>query len=306
MRTHRATIVISTRNRPGQLALAVESVLQDLPVDCNVVVVDQSDDDRTKEAVDKQARGSQAVTYHASSRRGLSAARNHGSRAAPGELLIFTDDDCTVDSGWCEAWILVFASNPRVGIGFGRVGYPPFDRRLGHIPSFELHGKTRTSGLELFRQGASAVGMGANMAVRRDLWELVGGFDEGLGAGTTFGGAEEIDLAYRIARTGSRIVRAVEPTVLHHGFRPRAEASKLVRGYAAGTGAMHAKHVRYGDMFAAQLLAIESLLLLSRAMGRLITGRRPLGLRSLNAYLRGAASSLRLPLDSGCRIYRAG
>jgi hypothetical protein len=46
---------------------------------------------------------------------------------------------------------------------------------------------------------------------------------------------------------------------------------------------MHAQHGRYGDVFAAQLLVIASLLLFSRAMARLVTGLRPLGLRTIKA-----------------------
>jgi hypothetical protein len=300
--TYRASVVISTRNRADQLAVAMSSILADLPADCEIVVVDQSDDSRTWDVVQRLSRGSQSVSYCISDRRGLSAARNDGSRVATGELLLFTDDDCEVELGWCEAWVRECRGEPRAGIGFGRVTHPPFDPQTGHIPSFDIQAQLPVGGVEVF--WSSSVGMGANMAVRRDLWELVGGFDEGLGPGSTYGGADELDLAYRIARAGRFILRAVTPTVTHYGFRPQAEASALFNGYSAGTAAMYAKHARCGDLYAAKLLAVGTVLQLWRAATGLLTGRRPLGIRSLRGYLIGAASSLRLPVDKARRLYR--
>jgi hypothetical protein len=134
--------------------------------------------------------------------------------------------------------------------------------------------------------------MAANMAVRKDLLEQIGGFDECLGAGSPYGGAEEMDVAYRIARAGWMIVRAVHPCVIHNGFRPKAEASALFTAYGAGLGAMYAKHVRCGDVNAARLLTFESAIVLRKAFVSFIRRRRPLGLRALQGYLVGAASSL--------------
>jgi GT2 family glycosyltransferase len=298
----RATIVISTRNRPDQIGIAISSVLRDLPADCNVIVVDQSDDGRTRETVQAKAGDSLSVSYAASDRRGLSAARNDGSREAVGDLLLFTDDDCVVEPGWCEAWIREFGMDPRAGVGFGRVTHPPFDSSAGLIPSFDIQDQASSAGLEIFTSGS--VGMGANMAVRRSLWESLGGFDEGLGSGSAYGGADDLDFAYRAARLGWRIIRAVEPTVTHHGFRPQVEASGLYRDYAAGTAAMYAKHIRCGDFYAANLLAGGIALMLWRAIFGLLTGRRPLGLHSLYGQLIGAASSLRRPVDRARRVYR--
>ena len=148
--------MISTRNRPDQFGAALTSVLADLPTDCSVVVVDQSDDGRTREIVGALPRGWASVSYSASDRRGLSAARNDGSGQALGDLLLITDDDCVVEPGWCEAWIWEFGRNPRVGIGFGRVICPPFDPKIGYTPSFDIHDDTRACGTEIFWSGSSA------------------------------------------------------------------------------------------------------------------------------------------------------
>jgi GT2 family glycosyltransferase len=286
------------------MGAAITSVLADLPDDCSVVVVDQSDDDRTREIVGTLAGGRASVFYSASERRGLSAARNDGCALASGNLLLFTDDDCVVEPGWCEAWISEFGRDPHVGIGFGRVTCAPFDLAVGYTPSFDIRAETGVSGPELFWEGFSAIGMAANMALRRDVLEHVGGFDECLGAGSAYGGAEDLDVAYRITRTGQLIVRAVKPCVVHNGFRRRAEASALIIGYGAGAGAMYAKHVRCGDLNAAGLLAAESASLLSKATVRLIRGRRPVGLAFLRGYLKGIAASLGQPVDRSRRVYR--
>jgi Glycosyl transferase family 2 len=300
----RASVIISTRDRPDQLAPALESVLASLPSGCEVVVVDQSADSRSRRIIETAADSYTGLTYIGSQRRGLSAARNDGAAAARGAVLLFTDDDCIVGADWAAAWLSVLEQEPAAAMGFGRVVPPPFDRTQGHVPHFDPGVATTLHRVLDFRHGASWLGMGANMAVRRGVWEAVGGFDEQLGAGSRFGGAEEIDLAYRAARAGSLVMRTSKPVVTHFGFRVDAAASRLVQGYAAGTGAMLAKHVRCGDAFAAALLANESARLAVTAAVRLVTGRRPLGIRSLRACLIGAVRSVRVPVDRGNHLYR--
>ncbi len=297
----RPTVVVCTRDRPDSCQAAVASVLEARTEHCQIIVVDQSRDERTRVALEALTSDAAVLVYVKSVRRGLSAARNEAARAAMGDLLLFTDDDCLVDPDWVRAWCRAL-QDPAIGIGFGAVSSPPCDMTTGYIADFHLC--DGTYGRELFLRGAGQVAMGANMALRRELWERVGGFDEGLGAGTRFPSAEDLDMAYRVVRAGFLIRHTVEARVRHLGYRSGAGASTLVRGYVTGIAAAYAKHVRCGDRFAARLLALETGRHFLGVLRRAVERTRPLGVRSLLAYLVGAGSSWTHSLDVERRLYR--
>ena len=236
------------------------------------------------------------------------------------ELLLFTDDDCVVAPDWVNAWRNAMDADPLVEIAFGAVRNPGDDGAgeggqdratgirftseagRGYVAVFTP--RQGSHGLEIFRRGPSALGMGASMALRRTAWARTGGFDEGLGAGTALLAGEELDLAYRVAVSGGRVGHMTAPVVWHHGFRSGEAATRHIAGYISGTAALYVKHVRCGDRFASRLLALETWRFTRTAAGRLARGSRPLGLRNLLSHARGMVLSSRRPLDRSRRLYR--
>src|SRR5215210_2574339 len=94
-----ASVIICSRNRPGMLVDAVNSVLRCSPAPDEVVVVDQSD------AVNPELRAMsdsspETLRYLWRPSRGLSRARNEAVAAARYDLLAFTDDDILADPAW--------------------------------------------------------------------------------------------------------------------------------------------------------------------------------------------------------------
>ena len=294
-----ASVLVATRNRPERCARCLSSVLAALPPRCEIVCVDQSDGASTRRLVP----AAPGLRYVRSARRGVCAARNDAARLAAADILLITDDDCMVPRGWVEAWLDALARMPAVDIGFGPVRALTPERRDGFTPEF-LVPVTSTHGLDAFRRGPDATGLGANMAIRRDAWERIGGFDEALGAGSRYPGAEETDIAYRVVRSGSRLLHQAGPTVIHDGFRARADAALLSMRYSAGAGAMYMKHIRCADRRATEDALLTSLRMVAAPVAGLATGRRPLGLRSLWAYVGASVSSLRLDVDRHHRRYR--
>src|SRR5215217_7801470 len=92
--------VICTRNRPDLIGNAVASVLANSYRTFDVLVVDQSDDDRTGLVVRGLADNHENLRYLHTSTAGLSRAYNTGVRETKGELLAFTDDDCVAPPDW--------------------------------------------------------------------------------------------------------------------------------------------------------------------------------------------------------------
>jgi GT2 family glycosyltransferase len=109
------------------------------------------------------------------------------------------------------------------------------------------------------------VGTGGNFLLRRDVFEQLRGFDERLGPGAPGRAAEDIDLLYRVLRSGWTIAYTPAAVVYHQMKTQRAR----LRGrfpYAYGMGVFLAKQYRHGDARASalfrQYLAIQSLNLL--------------------------------------------
>ena len=303
--TARVAIVIPTRGRPQSLARCLASVFAVRPSGCAVVVVDQSSDAETESVVEELAGSEADFVYLRVGSSGVSAARNGGADlASDAGLLLFVDDDCEIADHWVEAWQELFATDPSFGLGFGWVTAASFDASEGHIPHFDPGPRVTTWGVEIFRKGAESVGMGANMAMRRAAWADVGGFDESLGAGTLFLAGEELDLAYRIARSRYRLVHARGVPVLHWGYRHGEDASILGRGYAYGTGAMYLKLARCRDLGAVHLLTREICHLAWVVVRNTVTGKRPTGFNSLRSFLQGVMASRHHALDVAHRIYR--
>ena len=192
---------------------------------------------------------------------------------------------------------------PRSAIAFGKVDVPEFDPTTGLIPGFDPGHRDRVWGPEVFSRGAGFVGMGANMAVRRDAFDDVGGFDEVFGPGARFRAGDEIDLALRMVEAGYRLGHTAQPTVTHYGFRTTLEASRLGYGYAAGTAATYVKLVRCRDWAAARFMARDMARLVTRIARSTLTGERPTGFNSLRGFMATIPAAASCPVDVDRQVY---
>lgn len=148
-----------------------------------IVVADDGSTDGTAEVA--QARGARVVTV---AHRQIAATRNSGARAARGDLLFFVDADTLVDERVLRAALAAMRSGA-VGGGAGL----RFD---GRVP---LLARTFTAALLAFSR-AARLACGCFVFVRREAFEAVGGFDEGLF------GAEEWALSRALAARGRFVI----------------------------------------------------------------------------------------------------
>ena len=98
------TVILCTYNRCESLSMALESVaLSSLPasVEWDVLVVDNNSRDLTRPVVEKFCqRFPKRFKYVFEARQGKSFALNRGIREAAGDVLVFIDDDITVEPNW--------------------------------------------------------------------------------------------------------------------------------------------------------------------------------------------------------------
>ncbi|HYZ46942.1 MAG TPA: glycosyltransferase, partial [Actinomycetota bacterium] len=247
------SVVVCTRNRPGQLERCLHSLKQSRTRPRQVIVVDN---DPWHPETRSVAATFAEVEYVAEPRPGLSRARNTGLRAATGAIVAFTDDDTAVHPDWvarlvegfdapdimCVTGLVLPAdlSTPsQVAFEKDMGGFSQGFRRIDYDSEFFKH--FRAYGVPVWRVGA-----GANMAVRRQAFDLVGGFDERLGAGAA-GCSEDSELWYRLLEHGWACRYDPAAVVWHNHRGDMPELKRQARAYIRGhVAALFAQYARFG------------------------------------------------------------
>ena len=109
------TALVCTRDRPESLVRAVRSLLASSDVQFELVVVDQSDDLKSAQALAPFASDAR-LRYVRSAARGAGAALNEGLRLARGEILACTDDDCEALPDWLAGMVRILGEQPTAAI----------------------------------------------------------------------------------------------------------------------------------------------------------------------------------------------
>jgi glycosyltransferase involved in cell wall biosynthesis len=163
-----------------------------------VIVVDDGLCEETRRRVESRAARSRiSIRYERPvERHGPAAARNAGWLAARGWIIAFTDDDCVPDPRWLAEGLASFQT-PDVAAVAGRVVVP--------IPERPTDYERDAAGL------ACAEFVTANCFIRREVLELIGGFDERYAVAWR----EDSDLQFTLLERGLRIVRSPEAVVVH-------------------------------------------------------------------------------------------
>jgi glycosyltransferase involved in cell wall biosynthesis len=295
------SVIICTRNRPDLIGAAVRSVLANSYPSFDLLVVDQSTDDRTGAIVRGLMSSQRRLRYLHTATPGLSRAYNIGIRESAGQLLAFTDDDCIVPPDWISSIVREFKREPGADMLYGQVLRPAeLDSCDDYVPTLAIHRRRRVGQ----QDGFMLYGMGANFAARRRLFERVGPFDEMLGGGGPLKSSQDFDLQFRAFRAGATVLLSPNVRVDHYGRRAHTQWPATLHAYGFGDGAFYFKHVRCGDWYA--------LFLLVRRIGHLTASevwhrlrRRPSATGYLLAYFDGIRASRRFAVDRRARLYCA-
>ncbi|WP_327586431.1 glycosyltransferase [Nonomuraea sp. NBC_00507] len=139
--------------------------------------------------------------------------RNAGVRAAKGEIVVFTDAGCLPQGDWLRRLVTPIIDEGESVVS-GLVTGPE-----GHGSLYDADARRRAAARYLPECGTG------NLAVRREVFDGVAGFDE------TFGYGSDVDFSWRVQDTGHRIRSAGDAVVTHEwGDRRR----QLRRSYVYG------------------------------------------------------------------------
>ena len=198
----RFSVVIPTYQRRELALAAVRSLEAQELRDFEAIVVVDGSTDGTADAL-RGLQPSFPLAVHEQPNAGAASARNRGVAAAQGEILLFLDDDM-------EAHPRLLAEHDRSHRGGAEVV-------LGHIP---LHpgsppgmlsravgtwAESRTR--KLSEPGAELTSydlLTGQISLRRDLFRLLGGFDDAFTRGGTYGD-EDLDFGQRLLDAGCRV-----------------------------------------------------------------------------------------------------
>jgi GT2 family glycosyltransferase len=214
------SVVVPACGRIDALGRCLAALAAQQPVAGGLqVVVSVDGDDPDPAAVRAVAPRGLHVHVIQSPRTGPAGARNRGAAAANRELLAFVDDDCDPHSGWAAALTAALERYPGALAGGPIVNAYPRDSSAAasHAVLEALYDCPPRSFLA-----------SANLALRRDRFVALGGFDVGFPTAA----AEDRDLCARAVDLGMRVVFAPEAAVRHH--RP------------SGPAHLWRQHVEYG------------------------------------------------------------
>ena len=204
-----ASIVIPARDAEGLIGRCLAALeRQSVPrARYEVIVVDDGSADGTAEV----ARSFPGVRVLHQTGRGPAAARTRGARAGRGEIVVFTDADCEPTRGWLAALLAPFEDPTVVGT---KGTYLTRQRALtARFTQLEYEDKydrmRRFESIDFIDTYAAAF--------RRTAFLEAGGYDESFPVPS----AEDVDLSYRLAAAGHRMLFAPAAAVYHrHPERP--------------------------------------------------------------------------------------
>lgn len=235
-----ASILVTARGRPAELQTCLDTLLPELRAGREVIVVDN----RPGAASRAVAASVAGVRYVAAPAAGADRTVGAGIRAAGGEVVVLLGDDDRPEPGWADALLAGFDS-AGVGLVCGLVLPAALETDAQVAARYDL-GLGLTGSVPLRFDGsaaghddghghsgwvATAVGAGANLAIRRDV-ALRLGLDR-----LTSGG--EVEVFDHVLAAGAQ-VRYEPLSVLHHphvrdwpGLRTLAR--RLARGQVIAT-----------------------------------------------------------------------
>ncbi|MBD2232356.1 glycosyltransferase family 2 protein [Phormidium tenue] len=195
------SVVIPCLNAASVIEQQLEALAKQTVAPYEVIVADNGSTDSSRAVVEQYSdRLPGLKVVDAAGMQGASHARNVGAKAAASDYLAFCDADDIVGEGWLEALGKAFADHSFLAC---RLDYEKLNNDTANT--------AQTDGLQTFRTPFYPFAGGCGLAVRKDIHEAVGGFDE------TIPHLEDADYCIRVQMAGHPLV-FVPDAVVHYRY----------------------------------------------------------------------------------------
>lgn len=219
----KVSIIIPTRDRVELLRRCVTSIIEKTEYNnYEIVIVDnESGEEGTLRYLDKLEKYPNIRIIRFDGEFNFSAANNLGAEHATGEVLLFLNNDVEIlENDWLEEMVR-WAEREEVGIVGAKLLYPNGDIQhagviigmqghASHVFMGSLEKQTGPFGSVDWYRDYSAV-TGACMMIREELFDRLGGFDEGYQLVFS-----DVELCKRIEGAGHRIIYNPFVRLRHH------------------------------------------------------------------------------------------
>ncbi|MBO7220494.1 MAG: glycosyltransferase [Alistipes sp.] len=216
------SIIISTYNNAQSLLRTLRSVAEQ---ECDrvrweCVVVNNASTDNTEalveEFIDQHPELNLRIVKE--EQQGLSFARNRGIAESKGQILVFIDDDETINKEFVSAYFDLFNNyGAFAGAGVVKACYDSARPKWMSHYTEKMIANPIDLGDKIVTITSSITPAGGNMAFNREIFSLYGGFNTSLGRkGSELLGGEENDVFARLRNLGERVFYTPNAIVYHH------------------------------------------------------------------------------------------
>ena len=231
------SVIVCTRNRSEDLRRYLCSLDKQTQMPDELIIVDASEDEETRDFVERRMRMSQYVIKHVRCEPGLTKQRNRGIKESKGKYLFFFDDDVVLDPEYLQVSYETFDHFEGKNIGgvTGRItniskNRSALDALFKKIYFLTEHGKGRLkkSGFPEHRSDDKLafveVFSGCSMAYKREVFSKYL-FDERL---TDYSYMEDVDFSYRVSRK-YKLIYQPEAKLVHLSTTYKSVDSRFLR-----------------------------------------------------------------------------
>ncbi len=209
-----ASIIIVNYNGQDFLEDCLHSIFETIGSNVEVILVDNDSHDGSPDEIARLFPEIRLI--RSTENQGFAAGSNLGSQYARGQYLVFLNPDTQTANGWLEALLTALKESPKAGLVTSKILLLDRVDKINTAGNdVHLTGLTLCRGMGLTRNSFDDTGevgavSGAAFAIRRDLFNLLNGFDPHF-----FMYMEDTDLSLRAQLAGYRCLYTPASVVYH-------------------------------------------------------------------------------------------
>jgi len=211
------SIIIANYNGERFLQTCLSWVLKTNYSNFEAILIDDGSIDKSVRIIKEFAQKDRRIKLFKNRKTlGAAASRNKGIKKSSGEIIVFLDNDTEVEQKWLRELVKVLQSGPKIGGDCCK------------LLDFEKRDRIQVAGVKLIPHTGWGIGLGvdqreekwnkqaevvaisAALAVKREIIDKIGGFDEKLAVHT-----EDLDFCWRIWLAGYKIIYVPSSRVYH-------------------------------------------------------------------------------------------
>lgn len=218
-----ASIIIVNYNGADLLRECLASLLKTEYSSFEIIMVDNNSSDNSIKLVNEEFPLCKVIRLPEN--KGFALGNNIGSTYAKGKYLVFLNNDTVVTPSWLGELIAAMEKDPDIAIAQSMLLKSNVNNEIDSSGDFATRfGRTYNSkrqGFHAPREILSA--RGAAMIVKKDIFEILGGFDEDF-----FISFEDVELGWKAWIYGYKVVMVPSSIVYHSGGSTMSKESGLM------------------------------------------------------------------------------